>query len=39
MRTIISLQSNFMADGRDELPGLTALDRFSKGIGFGVEKR
>jgi hypothetical protein len=35
--TIVALKSNILADVRDELPGLAALDRLIIGIGFGVE--
>ena len=36
--TIVALETNVLAYGCDELPGLATLDRFSIGVGFGVEK-
>jgi len=34
---IVSLQSNLIADGRDELPGLATLNRFSIGVGLVLK--
>jgi hypothetical protein len=34
----VSIQTHLLADGRDELPGLSSLYGFSIGVGFGVEK-
>jgi hypothetical protein len=34
----VTVQTHFLTDGRDELPGLATLDRFSIGVGFGVKK-